>query len=131
MGWFHPEWFHRIVTYSGSFVDLMTATAPERAMYPFGSWEYHSDLDLIGTTVPAKPLRVFVNSNEMDNGYTTPDSGHHNWLLANQHMAVALKAQGYPYRYVEGLGASHCDGRVQNLTMADTLVWAWQGYPTN
>jgi len=131
MGWFHPEWFHRIVTYSGSFVDLMTATAPERAMYPFGSWEYHSDLDLIGTSTPAKPLRVFVNSNEMDNGYTTLDSGHHNWLLANQHMAAALKAQNYHYRYVEGLGASHCDGRVQNLTMADTLLWVWQGYPLN
>jgi enterochelin esterase-like enzyme len=131
MGWFHPEWFHRIVTYSGSFVDLMTATAPERAMYPFGSWEYHSDLDLIGTTTPAEPLRVFVNANEMDNGYTTPDSGHKNWLLANQHMAAALKAQGYHYRYVEGLGAGHCDGRVQNLTLADTLLWAWQDYLLN
>ena len=128
MGWFHPEWFHRIVTYSGTFVDQQNPAAPEQAMYPLGAWDYHSDLDLIGTT-PALPLRVFVNANEMDNGYNAPESGHHNWLLANLLTAAALEGQGYHYRFVEGLGAGHCDGRVQDLTMADTLLWVWSGYP--
>jgi enterochelin esterase family protein len=130
MGWFHPEWFHRIVTYSGTFVDQQNPAAAEQAMYPLGAWDYHSDLDLIGTTAP-KPLRVFINANEMDNGYNAPASGYHNWLLANQRTAAALEAQGYHYRYVEGLGAGHCDGRVQDLTMADTLLWVWSGYPVS
>ncbi len=130
MGWFHPEWFHRIVTYSGTFVDQQNPAAAEQATYPLGAWDYHSDLDLIGTTAP-KPLRVFINANEMDNGYNAPASGYHNWLLANQRTAAALEAQGYHYRYVEGLGAGHCDGRVQALTMADTLLWVWSGYPVS
>jgi enterochelin esterase family protein len=130
MGWFHPEWFHRIVTYSGTFVDQQNPAAAEQAMYPLGAWDYHSDLALIANTAP-KPLRVFVNANEMDNGATAPESGHHNWLLANQRTAAALKTQNYHYRFVEGLGAGHCDQRVQDLTMADTLLWVWQGYPLN
>ena len=99
-------------------------------MFPLGAWEYHTGLSLIANSDP-KPLRVFVNANEMDNGYNQPESGHHNWLLANQRMAAAFKAKGYHYRYVFGMGAGHCDGKVQDATLADTLVWAWRGYPIN
>jgi enterochelin esterase-like enzyme len=131
MGWFHPEWFHRIVTYSGTFVDQQNpAQTADQALYPLGAWDYHSDLALIVNTAP-KPLHVFVNANEMDNGYDTPESMHHNWLMANLRTAAELQAQGYHYRFVEGLGAGHCDQRVQDLTMADTLLWVWQGYPLN
>jgi enterochelin esterase-like enzyme len=129
MGWFRPEWFHRIVTYSGTFVAQQNDTAPEQAMYPLGAWDYHSVLDLIGNTSPAKPLRAFINANQNDNGAGTGDANHHDWLLANQRTAAALKVQTYHYRFVEGLGAGHCDARVQNLTMADTLIWVWKGYP--
>jgi enterochelin esterase family protein len=131
MGWFHPEWFHRIITYSGTFVAQQNPTQPESAMYPLGAWDYHSVLNLVGMTTPAKPLRVFINANQMDNGAGTGDANHHDWLLANQRMAAAFKAQGYHYRFVEGLGASHCARQVQDLTMADTLLWVWQGYPLN
>jgi len=131
MGWFHPEWFHRIVTYSGTFVDQQNpAQTADQALYPLGAWDYHSDLALIVNTAP-KPLHVFVNANEMDNGYNTPESMHHNWLMANLRTAAELQSQGYHYRFVEGLGAGHCDQRVQDLTMADTLLWVWQGYPLN
>jgi enterochelin esterase-like enzyme len=129
MAWFHPEWFHRIVTYSGTFVDQQNpADTADQALYPLGAWDYHSDLALIVNT-PPKPLRIFVNANEMDNGYQNPESSHHNWLMANLRTAAELQSQGYPYRFVEGLGAGHCDQRVQDLTMADTLLWVWQGYP--
>jgi iron(III)-enterobactin esterase len=130
MAWFHPEWFGRIVTYSGTFVAQQNPAAPEHVMYPSGAWDYHSDLDLVGT-MAAKPLRVFINANQMDNGYTAPESGKHNWLLANQRMAIAFKAQGYHYKFVEGLGAAHCAGEVQNLSLPDALLWVWQGYPLN
>jgi enterochelin esterase family protein len=128
MGWFRPDLFGRIITYSGTFVDQQDDDAPEEVMYPLGAWEYHSDLSLIASA-ERKPLRIFVNANQMDNGATAPESGHHNWLLANQRTAMALKAKNYHYRFVYGLGAGHCDGKVQDATMADTLLWAWRGYP--
>jgi enterochelin esterase family protein len=130
MGWFHPDMFRRLVTYSGTLVDQQDTDAPEEAMYPFGAWEYHSGLSLIANTDP-KPLRIFLNANETDNGFNAPESGHHNWLLANQRTAAALKAKGYHYRYVFGRAAGHCAGMVQDATLADTLVWVWRGYPIN
>ena len=48
--------------------------------------------------------------------------------MANQRTAVALKGQAYHYQFVFGLGLGHCDGKVQDLTIAETLSWAWRGY---
>lgn len=127
MGWFHPEWFGRIVTYSGTFVAQQNPAAAEKAQFPDGAWDYHSDLKLIAGAA-VKPLRIFINANEKDNGYNAAESGRHNWLMANQRTAAALKAKGYHYRYVEGLGAGHCQGSVQDLTLPDTLLWVWRGY---
>ena len=130
MAWFRPDLFRKALTYSGTFVDQQDTDAPEERMYPLGAWEYHSSLALIANTDP-KPLRLFVNANDRDNGYTAPESGHHNWVIANERTAAALKAKGYHYRYVAGENAGHCDGNVQNATLADALVWIWRGYPSN
>ena len=75
-------------------------------MYPLGAWEYHSDLSLIANADP-KPLRIFINANEMDNGAGTAESGHRNWVMANQLTAAALKAKSYHYRFVFGMSAGH------------------------
>ena len=130
MAWFRPDLFRKALTYSGTFVDQQDTDAPEERMYPLGAWEYHSSLALIANSDP-KPLRIFVNANDRDNGYNAAESGHHNWVIANQRTAAALKAKGYHYRYVAGENAGHCDGNVQNATLADALVWIWRGYPTN
>ena len=42
--------------------------------------------------------------------------------------AEALKAKGYDYRYVFSRATRHCDRRVFEQTLADTLVWMWRGY---
>jgi enterochelin esterase-like enzyme len=128
MGWFRPDLFRRIVTYSGTFVAQQNDTAPEHAMFPDGAWDYHSELELIAGN-PRKQLRVFLNANENDLGATQPESGHHNWVMANQRTAAALQAKGYHYRFVFAKGVGHCDGSVQNSTLADSLVWVWRGYP--
>jgi hypothetical protein len=70
-----------------------------------------------------------LNANENDLGATQPESGHHNWVMANQRTAAALQAKGYHYRFVFAKGVGHCDGSVQNSTLADSLVWVWRGYP--
>lgn len=130
MAWFRPDLFSRVIAYSTTLVAQQDPKAPESAMYPHGAWDYHSDLELIknDTMGREKLLRIFHNANEMDMGATADASGRHNWLLANMRTAAALKAKGFHYQYVEGLGVGHCDGQVQSATLADALVWVWRGY---
>jgi enterochelin esterase-like enzyme len=131
-GWFTPDKYRRIVTYSGTFVaqqDNQGVKAPEAAMYPLGAWEYHSDMELIANS-PVKPLRVFLNASEHDNQLDAMfHDTYHEWLVANQRTAAALKAKGYHYRFVYALGVGHCDGSVRQATLPDTFEWMWQGYP--
>jgi iron(III)-enterobactin esterase len=131
MGWFATDSWHRIITYSGTFVAQQnTKQTADAMLYPYGAWEYHSDHELIKNT-DKKPLRIFINANETDNGYNAPESGQHNWLMANQRTAAALAAKGYHYRYVFGKGIGHCNGDVRNQTLAETLSWIWRGYPSD
>ena len=105
MAWFHPELFRRVVTYSATLVALQNSKEPEAAMYPDGAWDYHHDLNLV-TSAAEKPLRVFNNANQNDNGSTTAESGKRNWLIANEAMHTALTTKGYHNRYVYGVGTS-------------------------
>lgn len=127
MGWFRPDWFRRLITYSGTFVDQQDDDAPEEAVYPLGAWEYHSGRKLIENTDP-KPLRIFTHVSQNDLRANDPEETYHNWVMANQRTAAALKARGYHYRFVYSLATRHCDRRVFEQTLADTLVWMWRGY---
>jgi len=128
MGWFRPDLFARLITYSGTFVDQQDDDAAEEAMFPLGAWDYHSGLELIKNTSP-KPLRIFLHVSENDLGAGTPEAEHHNWPMANQRTAAALAEQDYHYRFVFANDAGHCDGKIYDLTLADTLVWTWRGWP--
>ena len=127
MGWFRPDLFRRLITYSGTFVDQQDDDAPEEAVFPLGAWDYHSNLKLIENS-ERKPLRIFTHVSEMDNRYKDPEETYHNWVMANVRTAAALKAKGYHYRYVFSKDSKHCDRRVFEHTLADTLVWMWRGY---
>jgi iron(III)-enterobactin esterase len=116
MGWFHPELYRRIVSYSGSFVKLAASS-----MYPNGAADYHQ------TLIPGaekKPLRVFlaVGTNDLDNQFG-------GWLDANEAMFAELTEKGYHVRYVRATGGVHVDGGVFGQTLGDTLTWVWRGYP--
>src|SRR4051794_13531920 len=127
MGWFRPDWFRRVIAYSGTFVDQQDDDAPEEAKYPLGAWEYHSGMKLIENN-EKKPLRIFTHVSENDNRPKDPEETHHNWVMAGERTAAALDAKGYHHRFVFSLGTGHCDRRVFELTLADTLVWVWRGY---
>jgi enterochelin esterase-like enzyme len=129
MGWFRPEWFHRLIIYSGTLVDQQDDDAPEEAQFPLGAWEYHSSKQLIANS-ERKPLRIFLHASDHDNGWDQPESGHHNWVIAEQRTAAALAAKGYHYRGLTAMNAGHCDGKVFNQTLAETLLWTWRGYPS-
>jgi iron(III)-enterobactin esterase len=129
MGWFVPSLWHRIITYSGTFVDQQNHTQPEAMMMSlrYGAWEYHSDQELI-KNADNKPLRIFLNANESDLGKGRPEEEHHDWIVANQRTAEDLAAKKYHYKYIFGKGVGHCAGEVQNATIAVALSWAWRGY---
>ncbi|HEY2728310.1 MAG TPA: alpha/beta hydrolase-fold protein [Polyangia bacterium] len=109
MGWFHPESYTRILTISGSFVNLQT---PGAGAYP---------KTLIPSS-PVKPLRVFLaaGSNDLGGGQ---------WRTANDATAMALMAKGYHYRYVTAAGAGHEDDGARRQYLPAAMEWLWRGYP--
>ena len=128
MGWFRPDLFRRLITYSGTFVDQQDDDAPDEAKFPLGAWEYHSSMKLIETS-DKKPLRIFTHVSENDLRAKDPEETYHNWVMANERTAAALKAKGYDYRYLFSRATKHCDKQVFEQTLADTLIWTWRGYP--
>jgi enterochelin esterase-like enzyme len=123
MAWYHPEWYSRVLSYSGTFVNQ---ASPQAAATPRGAWEYHATLI---PNSPKKPIRIWMEVGEKDLHNTDPEQSWHNWPMANKNMAAALKAKGYDYRFTFALGATHCDARVIAQTLPDALEWTWKGYP--
>ena len=123
MAWFRPDLYRRVLSYSGTFVDQQSPTNPESL---HGAWEYPRTPD---PQSPAKPTRVWLQVGEKDNGAGRPEATLHNWPMANERMAAALKAKGYHYHYVFCKGAGHVDGRVVSQTLPEALLWLWRGYP--
>lgn len=122
MAWYHPERYHRVVLYSPTFVNQQSPVDPAN---PHGAWEYHEHLI---ADAPKKPLRIWMEVGEHDNGYQSPDSGFHNWVTAANRTAAVLKQKGYDYRFVYAKGANHDDVRVRDQTMAAALEYVWAGY---
>jgi len=127
MGWFRPDLLRRIISYSGTFVDQQDDDAPEEANYPLGAWEYHSGMKLIEKS-EKKPLRIFMHVSENDLRANDPEETNHNWVMANERTAKVLEAKGYDYRYIFSRATGHCDSRVFEQTIANTLLWIWEGY---
>jgi enterochelin esterase family protein len=122
MAWFHPELYRRVLSYSGTFVNQENPRNPEISR---GAWEYHATLI---PNSPPKPIRIWMHVGEKDNGYTRDEASLHNWVIANQHMAAALKAKNYQYRYIFAEDSGHTEGAVINQTLPAALEWLWQGY---
>ena len=71
---------------------------------------------------------MFNHNSENDTGRELPDANARNWVTSNTRFADALQKKGYEQRYLYALGGGHCDRGAVGQTMADTLVWLWQGY---
>ncbi len=121
MAWFHPELYHRVISFSGTFVNQQS---PEDAKTPHGAWEYHEHL------IPAadkKPIRMWMEVGSVDLRSTDPESSYHNWPLANDRMAAALKAKGYDYQFIFADGADHVNKPMEMQTLPEAMEWVWQG----
>jgi enterochelin esterase-like enzyme len=126
MAWYHPELYHRVLTYSGTYVNQQWPPNPQT---PHGAWEFHEHL--IPNT-PPKPLRIWMEVGDRDlfNPNVMRDNMH-DWVAANENMAKVLAAQGYHYQFVFARNAGHTDRAVKQQTLPEALEYLWQGYPKN
>ena len=121
MAWYHPEMYHRVLTYSGTYVYQQW---PYNAETPHGAWDFHEKLI---PDSPKKPLRIWMQVGGRDNN-NGPD-GYHGWVLANELMAKVLAAKGYNYQFVFAQNCGHTDRTVKAQTLPEALEYVWQGYP--
>ncbi len=123
MAWYHPERYHKVLSYSGTFVNQAWPPDPQT---PRGGWEYH---DHLIAKAAKKPIRIWMEVGEKDNRFDAPEETWHNWPLANNRMAAVFKTKGYDYRYVFARDAGHVDRRVVMQTLPSALEWLWRDYP--
>jgi enterochelin esterase-like enzyme len=104
--WERPDYFRKVVSHIGSFVDIMGGSAYPGLVRRSGK----------------RPLRVFLQdgTNDLDNRWG-------NWPLANRQMAAALQFRGYDHRFELGDGGhTHKHG---GALLPETLRWLWRDYP--
>jgi enterochelin esterase family protein len=125
IAWYHPELYHRVLTYSGTFVNQQWPYNPQT---PHGAWEFHERLIPEG---PVKPIRLWMEVGDRDlfNPNVMRDNMH-DWVLANEQMAKVLAAKGYHYQFVFARNAGHVDRTVRQQTLPEALQYVWEGYPT-
>jgi iron(III)-enterobactin esterase len=124
MAWYRPDLYHRVLTYSGTYVNQQWPANPET---PHGAWELHERL-IPGT--PAKPLRIWMEVGDRDNyNPNVMRDNMHDWVVANENMAKVLAAKGYHYQFVFARNAGHTDRAVKQQTLPEALEYLWQGYP--
>jgi len=120
MAWFRPDLYHRVLTYSGTFVNLRNG--PEA---PLGAYEY---IEHLFPQSEKKPFRLWIQVSENDNGSKTPSEGRRNWVTANSRFAKVLKDKGYPYQFVYSKGAGHTQRKVIDNTLPQALEYVWLDY---
>jgi len=123
MAWYHPELYHRVLAYSGTFINQQWPYNPQA---PHGAWEFHEHLIPQG---PPKPIRIWMEVGDKDllNPNVMRD-GMHDWVLANENMAKVLKAKKYHYQFVFARNAVHVDRPTVRQTLPEALQYLWKGY---
>jgi hypothetical protein len=124
MAWYRPELYHRVLTYSGTYVNQQWPYNPQS---PHGAWEFHEHLI---PESPARPIRIWMEVGDRD--FLNPsimDDHMHDWVVANENMAKVLAAKGYHYQFVFARNAGHVDHAVKLQTLPEALEYLWQGYP--
>jgi len=124
MAWYHQELYHRVLTYSGTYVNQQW---PYNPASPHGAWEFHEHLI---PASPRKPIRIWMEVGDRDllNPNVMRD-GMHDWVVANENVAQALAAKGYHYQFVFARKAGHTDRTVKQQTLPEALEYIWRDYP--
>jgi enterochelin esterase-like enzyme len=124
MAWYHPELYHRVLTYSGTYVNQQWPYNPKT---PHGAWEFHEHLI---PQSPRKPIRIWMEVGDRDLYHpNVMRDNMHDWVVANEEMARVLAAKGYHYQFVFARNAGHVDHATKEQTLPEALEYLWQGYP--
>ncbi len=123
MAWYHPEWYHRVLSYSGTYVNQQWAWNPAT---PHGAWGYHETLI---PNAPRKSIRIWMEVGDRDlyNPNIMRDNMH-DWVVANEDMARVLAAKHYHYQFIFARNAGHTDRAVKQQTLPEALEYLWHGY---
>jgi enterochelin esterase-like enzyme len=124
MAWYHPEWYHRVLTFSGTYVNQQW---PHSDATPGGAWEFHRHL------IPEsqrKPLRIWMEVGDRDllNPNALRDDMH-DWVVANENMAKVLAAKGYHYQFVFVRNAGHVERSMKLQITPEAMEYVWAGVP--
>jgi enterochelin esterase family protein len=123
MAWYHPELYHRVLAYSGTWVNQQWPYDPKS---PHGAWEFHEHLI---PQSPRKPIRIWMEVGDKDlfNPNIMRDNMH-DWVEANERMARVFAAKKYHYQFVFAQNAFHVDRATKMQTLPEALEYVWQGY---
>ena len=123
MAWYHPELYHRVLAYSGTFINQQW---PYNPAAPHGAWEFQEHLI---PQSPRKPIRIWMEVGDKDlyNPNILRDNMH-DWVEANERMARALAEKKYHYQFMFAKNAFHVDRAVKMQTLPEALEYVWQGY---
>ena len=124
MAWYRPDLYHRVLSYSGTFVNQQWPPNPET---PHGAWGFHESLI---PNSPKKPIRIWMEVGDRDlyNPNIMRDNMH-DWVAANENMAKVLAAKGYTYQFLFVKNAGHCDRAMKEQTLSEALEYVWQDFP--
>jgi enterochelin esterase-like enzyme len=124
MAWYHPDLYHRVLSFSGTFVNQQWPPNPET---PHGAWGYHESLI---PNSPKKPIRIWMEVGDRDlyNPNNMRDEMH-DWVVANENMAKVLAAKAYTYQFLFVKNAGHCERAMKEQTLPEALEYVWQDYP--
>jgi hypothetical protein len=123
MAWYRPDLYHRVLTYSGTFINQQWPYNPQT---PHGAWEFHEHI--IPNNAP-KPIRIWMEVGDRD--FLNPNvmrDNMHDWVVANEDMAKVLAAKGYHYQSVFARNAGHVDYPVKQQTLPEALEYVWGDY---
>jgi enterochelin esterase-like enzyme len=123
MAWYHNELYHRVLAYSGTWINQQWPSNPKT---PHGAWEFPEHLI---PNSPAKPIRIWMEVGDTDllNPNVMRDNMH-DWVLANENLARALAAKHYHHQFVFARNAGHVDHATKLQTLPEALEYVWQDY---
>ena len=123
MAWYRNDLYHRVLAYSGTWINQQWPSNPET---PHGAWEFPEH---IIPNSPRKPIRIWMEVGDFDlfNPNVMRDNMH-DWVLANENMARALAAKGYHYQFLFAKNAGHVDRATRLQTLPEALEYVWQDF---
>ena len=119
MAWYRTDLYHRVLSYSGTYVNQQWPWNPET---PGGAWGYHQTLI---PNSPKKPIRIWMHVGDRDllNPNVMRDDMH-DWVLANERMATCSPTRATRTSSCSRATPATATGR-QGADAAAALEWVW------